>query len=290
MSLVKLVCEQTIKSLGVRLLLAFFAALFGIVMLLIEAPEGTAPFFYGFAVFCLLIAALCFAKGRVADFLGSVIALVVLLVGLFFLEDRFLKGNFWNWPTLGFVLLFCFPIAQYLVKAKFGFGKRRDEVRQIQCPPGISAREWAETCAEFFEANDLFPPYEITREYALAGADYGAFSILWEPFELSLTDYEDIKQFYLETRGDHLKFVEPNREIKTSEDLTAWRYEIAYGVPFEPHKKLLIEITEAMAVLDRANECGHPKAMDDAGRKLDQLYDELEALVDPYFKKSGKER
>jgi len=135
----RLLNQLRTMSLGVKLFLAFFAALFGIVMFLIglTGPPSAdkAPLFYAFSLFCLLIAAATLSKGRVAEFFGSAIALMVLLVTLFYLGNEISEGTFWSGArskpsvvnALIIVILFDVPATMYIIKAKFGFGKRRDD-------------------------------------------------------------------------------------------------------------------------------------------------------------------
>ncbi|MCL2872002.1 MAG: hypothetical protein FWF41_03310 [Betaproteobacteria bacterium] len=137
-SRLRLLAQLRSLGFGARLLLAFVTGLFGVVMLLIALtgpPEGKAPHFCVFALLCLAIAVACFTKGRVAQFFGSLIASGVLVVALFYLGHELSEGSFWkgsrSQPSIVNALFFCFlfgiPAAVYLIEAKFGLSKKRDE-------------------------------------------------------------------------------------------------------------------------------------------------------------------
>jgi hypothetical protein len=113
-------------------MLAFFAALFGVGTLLL-APHAPKPApVYAFGVFCLLIAAACVARGRIAAFCSSVVGSAVFLAGAWYVVSELFDGPLWSGrrsePSLVNACLFlvCFgvPGAMYALSARFGFDKR----------------------------------------------------------------------------------------------------------------------------------------------------------------------
>jgi len=120
-------------SLFPRLLLAFFAALFGAVMFAVAPPDGKAIFFYAFGALCLAIAMACVTRGRIAQFSGSVVGLGVFASAVWYSATTLLCGqlvsgsrsqpSFVN--SLFFFVVFGLPGAAYAWSARFGFGKRQ---------------------------------------------------------------------------------------------------------------------------------------------------------------------
>ena len=76
---------------GARLLLGIVASAFGVVMFLTANPEHRVGF-YGFGVFCMLMAATCFTSGRIRQFIGSVVGCAIFLTGIWYLEVEIHRG------------------------------------------------------------------------------------------------------------------------------------------------------------------------------------------------------
>lgn len=129
-------------SLGARVVIAIFAALFGVVMCLVAPPTDKAPFFYGFGAFCFSIAVASVSKGRVAQFFGSVVGTAVFISGLAYLAHEVWAGPLWSntrsEPSVKNACLFLFvfglPSITYVVNARFGFGKNAPQ--QVIQPDG----------------------------------------------------------------------------------------------------------------------------------------------------------
>ena len=115
-----------------RYILAVFAGLFGVMMLLIAPPTDKAIFFYAFGVFCLLIAFASITKGRVRQFAGSLIGTALFLLSLGYLyaviNGGVIMSNSRSEPSvknaLIFLFLFGLPGIAYAMKVKFGATKR----------------------------------------------------------------------------------------------------------------------------------------------------------------------
>lgn len=119
-------------SLGVRIFLAITATLIGIVMILhgTTADVDKAWFSYAFGVFCILIAAAAFLKGRPARFCGSVVGACVFIIALWYLGYELMTGPIAATAAGGpsvvkaglFLVVFGIPGLLYAVKARFGYG------------------------------------------------------------------------------------------------------------------------------------------------------------------------
>ncbi|WEN15447.1 hypothetical protein PY254_01865 [Rhodanobacter sp. AS-Z3] len=115
-------------SLGARLLLGSFSALFGIVMMLTAQPTDNAIFFYLIGAFFLLIAVACVTRGRVRQFIGSVVGCVMFALGVWYLVTEFFRCVYWSdsraQPSaLNACLYLAFigiPGAAYAYRARFG--------------------------------------------------------------------------------------------------------------------------------------------------------------------------
>src|SRR5262245_39977864 len=89
------VAASTIRgglSWGARILLGLVAGLFGVLMLAM-APDATSPVgFAAFGLFCIAIALACMTSGRVRQFVGSVIASVIVGLSVCYLWSEFTGG------------------------------------------------------------------------------------------------------------------------------------------------------------------------------------------------------
>lgn len=118
------------RGLAFRLILSFFAALFGVGMVLI-APSAEKPVgHYLFGAFCLAIAVACFVRGRTQRAVGSFIASAVLAVTAWYLITEIfggvvVSGSRSSPSVVNAVLalvVFGLPAAAYLRQARFGLG------------------------------------------------------------------------------------------------------------------------------------------------------------------------
>lgn len=127
--------EETINhglSLGAMLLLGVLATLFGITMVLIAPPTDKAIFFYAFGIFCLLIALGCFTKGRVRQFIGSVVGCAVFGLGVWYLVIELSRGIYWPgarsepsvWNACLYLVFIGIPGAAYAYRARFGLRRK----------------------------------------------------------------------------------------------------------------------------------------------------------------------
>ena len=126
--------EKITDGLGLipRLILAFFSFLLALPMLLIASNPDAPIFYLGIGAFCALIGFSCITKGRVRQFLGSTIGLIVFLLAVWYLVsqlsfDRSLPLSK-NEPSLLNAILFFFvfglPGAAYSLSVRFGFSSK----------------------------------------------------------------------------------------------------------------------------------------------------------------------
>mgnify|MGYP003704657353 CR=1 FL=1 len=116
-------------SLGARIVIALFAALFGVMMAAVAPPTDKALLFYLSAAFCLAIAIACVTPGRIAQFFGSLVALGVLASGLMYFFSMLADGPLFTASrsdtslvnSLFFLAVFGIPSALYLWRTRFGF-------------------------------------------------------------------------------------------------------------------------------------------------------------------------
>jgi tellurite resistance protein TehA-like permease len=119
-------------SLGARIFLGSIAALFGAMMVLTGEGAANPAGVIGFGVFCILIAVVCVVRGRVRQFVGSVIGTLIFLAGLAYLAHQLLGGTLISASrgepsVLNAVLYLVFigiPGATYAYKARFGFARQ----------------------------------------------------------------------------------------------------------------------------------------------------------------------
>jgi hypothetical protein len=119
-------------SLGARVFLGSISGLFGVVMILIAPPMVKNIYFYLFGAFYLFITIACFTGGRIRQFVGSTIGVIIFIAGLAYLVAELTAGVYWSArssePPVFNALLYLFligvPGAAYAYKARFGFPKK----------------------------------------------------------------------------------------------------------------------------------------------------------------------
>jgi len=118
-------------SLGARLTLGIASALFGLTMLLVAPPTDKAAYFYMLAGFCFLICIACVTRGRIRQFIGSLIGTALFVLSLSYLGFEAMEGRIFSSsrsePSLlnaiFFLIAFGIPGAAYAAKARFGLRK-----------------------------------------------------------------------------------------------------------------------------------------------------------------------
>ena len=119
-------------SLSARIILFIFSSLFGAIMFLTAPDSEKAIYFYAFGVFCFSIGVACLAKGRVRQFIGSLIALAIVIMALWYLYSEIAAGIWFSGTrykpsilnAIFFSLAFGLPSVLYIFKAKFGLPKK----------------------------------------------------------------------------------------------------------------------------------------------------------------------
>jgi len=116
-----------------RILLGSITGLSGLMMIFIAPPTDKQVFFYLFGGFCLVIAFACIFKGRVRQFFGSIIGVVLVAASAWYLSSQLLGGgslfsarsdqSIFN--AIMFSVFFGIPGLAYVAKARFGFAKKK---------------------------------------------------------------------------------------------------------------------------------------------------------------------
>lgn len=115
-----------------RILLGSVSGLFGLMMILIAPPTDKEIYFYLFGGFCLIISLACIFKGRIRQFLGSLIGVVLAILSIWYLSSQLLEnGPLFSarsdqsiFNAILFTVFFGIPGVTYVAKTKFGFTKK----------------------------------------------------------------------------------------------------------------------------------------------------------------------
>ena len=118
-------------SLPARILLFVFSSMFGLIMFLAAPDTEKAVFFYAFGIFCISIGIACVTKGRIRQFVGSLIALAIFIMAIIYLYSQVTGGILFSGgrsePSIINAIFFSFafglPSVLYIFKAKFGVVK-----------------------------------------------------------------------------------------------------------------------------------------------------------------------
>lgn len=126
--------EKTISaglSPTARYILAFFSALFGVIMVMGAQLVDRPAFYYLFATYCFLIAVTCLVKGRLRQFLGSCIGLSLFVIACAYVVNEAVIGQLVSTDratpsvlnAIGFASVFGIPGLVYVWKVRFGLRK-----------------------------------------------------------------------------------------------------------------------------------------------------------------------
>jgi hypothetical protein len=115
-----------------RFILGLFAALAGVVMIVVAPPTEKAILFYAFGGFCLLIAVACVTRGRLRQLLGSIIGCGLFGLSAFILYTELRAGPLISGHrgepsvvgAVAFFLAFGVPGISYAIHARFGIPNR----------------------------------------------------------------------------------------------------------------------------------------------------------------------
>lgn len=127
-------------SLVPRIILGSVSGLFGVVLIFLGADGYThkvANWFGYFAIgmFCSLIALVCVTWGRVRQFIGSCIGVIIFVLACGYLVDQLAGGILMSGKrsepsvlnAILFMIAFGVPGLAYALKARFGLRKREGE-------------------------------------------------------------------------------------------------------------------------------------------------------------------
>jgi uncharacterized membrane protein HdeD (DUF308 family) len=115
-----------------QILLGFFSGLFGVMTIAIVPDTDKAIFYYTFGGFCLAICFACVFRGRVREFMGSIVGFVVFLTALWYVYSQIVEGSVASGSqsepsiinAVLFLVVFGFPALGYVLSARFGFTKK----------------------------------------------------------------------------------------------------------------------------------------------------------------------
>ena len=118
-------------SPSARVILGIFAGFFGLLIIVTAPPTDKAVYVYIFGGFCLLICVACMTSGRVRQFVGSAIGLMLFGGSLLYMgfeatrESPFFGGR--GEPSLfnSFLFLLAFGVPGVVYAAKVRFGLRK---------------------------------------------------------------------------------------------------------------------------------------------------------------------
>ena len=115
--------------------IAFFAALFGIGMILMSSSSGHQLGFIVMGAFCILIALACVTTGDFQQFVGSIIGLSIFIIGILYLYSQVTSGaKIYTGRTepsvvlsILYIIFIGLPGIRYVIKARFGFKSKNDD-------------------------------------------------------------------------------------------------------------------------------------------------------------------
>ena len=110
-----------------RILLGAVSALLGIVMILIALEKSEAFLEFAFGALCLAISLLCIFTGKLRNWLGRFVGLVVFIISAVYFLDQVLNGGSFFSPrseqsvfnSILFFLTFGLPGIWFTLKGKF---------------------------------------------------------------------------------------------------------------------------------------------------------------------------
>jgi hypothetical protein len=130
-------------SPGARIAIGVGCVLFGVMMLATASSTKAPVLGIAIGVFCLLIAAACVTKGRVRQFIGSLIGLALFLAALAYLWSELSGGKYLGahgepsvLNAVLFLVFFGIPGLTYVFLARFGLSKKPNEIPPGQEPAG----------------------------------------------------------------------------------------------------------------------------------------------------------
>lgn len=135
--------EEVIKrglSPGARRFLAFFSGFIGTGLYLI-ALNSKAPIpFFAFGTFCNLIVMVCITKGKIRQFIGSIIGTLIFLFAFIYIYSQLTNGPLNSGArsepsiinSIVFMLVFGVPSLIYALKTKFGFAAKKNTSQKQQ--------------------------------------------------------------------------------------------------------------------------------------------------------------
>ena len=115
-------------SPGARFLLGVVSAIFGLGMIMMPLSDETAFYSTAFSIFCLIISVACFTKGKIRQFIGSIIGCSLFVVSILYLYSEITHGPFFSGSrsepsvvnAISFFVAFGIPGISYAARVQFG--------------------------------------------------------------------------------------------------------------------------------------------------------------------------
>lgn len=137
-------------SPAARGVLALFAGLFGVGMMLMAPSSAETGGVFAFGALCILVAVACVTRGRVRQFVGSTIGVSLLGLSVAYVWSQVSGGPLDSGQrsepsvrnAILFLLAFGIPGITYAARAKFGFAGKsgtkshRESGEADRLPPG----------------------------------------------------------------------------------------------------------------------------------------------------------
>jgi hypothetical protein len=148
--------------------------------------------------------------------------------------------------------------------------------------------EWADLCSIFFLAYGIFPPFVFSREFAKKGVLDNGMSgyVEWVPFDLSAGDHENI---FLHLKEKNKKLINPHIpshiQVETFDDLAIWQHWVAFGIPYDEHRTLLIKCKKLEGEFRELQKIGKHQLAFKVYADLIRSQDDLINYCSPYIKK-----
>ena len=117
-----------------RGLLAVFACLFGVGMILMSLSSEKSIAVFSFGSFCILISVICITHGRLRQFFGSIIGVCLFGLAVGYAYSQIMTGPIDSGHrsepsvlnSILFLLAFGIPGISYAMRAKFGYRNKSD--------------------------------------------------------------------------------------------------------------------------------------------------------------------
>lgn len=146
----------------------------------------------------------------------------------------------------------------------------------------VSLTEWGDLCTIFFVSLGVFPPYSCAKKFSADGALKSGMSgeLEWKGFLLDKQGYDALFTHF-KNKFPKLIFAPGSEHIEflSKEELSIWRYEVAYGIPAHEHRERLRYVTNKEKKFRQALGSGEEKKAHSAYLELMHAQGELQDFI-----------